>query len=155
VLIPAVERILLAAMAGTLWGAGFMAAPVMFRELDETAQAAALAGELTGTAAWVVLVCVAVLVPLQLRHRIRPIAAHWRLWLLILLAGLVAAGELWVRPPMEVLADQAGDVAYLSALRAAESLYIVASAVALVLVAGGPLRHEPVSAVAESSEAGR
>ncbi|MBK5936232.1 MAG: DUF4149 domain-containing protein [Halorhodospira halophila] len=136
-LIRAAERVALTMLAGALWSVGYIVSPLLFRTLEDTAQAAALVGEITGLVAWIALVCAALLIPTQLRHRIRPLAAHWRLWLLVLLAVVLAVGEFWVRPPMAVLTEQAGEVGYLSALRAAESLYFVASAIALVLVLGG------------------
>ncbi|MBK1734263.1 hypothetical protein CKO15_02990 [Halorhodospira abdelmalekii] len=136
-LMQAVERLLLTVWAGALWIVGFLVTPLLYRYTDETAVAAALAGELTQAVAWTSLLCAAVLIPAQLRYRIRPLAAHWRLWLLVILVVLVAVGEWWVRPPMVELTQQAVDVAYLSALRAAESLYLIACAIALVLVLGG------------------
>ncbi|MBK1728215.1 DUF4149 domain-containing protein [Halorhodospira halophila] len=156
-LIRAAERVMLTVLAGALWSGGYIVSPLLFRTLEDTAQAAALVGEVTGTAVWVVLVCAALLIATQLRHRIRPLAAHWRLWLLVLLTVVVAVGEFWVRPPMAALTEQAGEVGYLSALRAAESLYMVASAMALVLVAGGiePRQPEEGEETPSSEDAGR
>ncbi|MFP4648029.1 MAG: DUF4149 domain-containing protein [Halorhodospira sp.] len=136
-MISALERVALTVLAGALWVVGYLVAPMLYRTLDDPALAAGLAGELTGMVAWVCLGCAAVLVPAQLRHPIRPLAAHWRLWLLVLLTVLIVLGELVVRPPMALLPEQADEVGYLAGLRAAESLYLVASAIALVMVLGG------------------
>ena len=136
-LIRALERLALTVMAGALWSVGYLVGPLLFRTLDDPGQAAAVSGELTGVAAWVCLGCAAVLVPAQLRRRVRPLAAHWRLWLVILLTALVAVGEHTVRPATEALAAMPQEADHIAALRAAESLYFVASAMALVLVLGG------------------
>ncbi len=137
-LIPVLERVVLTAWAGALWSIGYVASPLLFRALEDTSLAAELSGVLTGAVAWISILCAVILVPAQLRYRVRPWAAHWRLWLVVGLTGMIVLGELVVRPPMEALMEQADDVAYLASLRVAESLYFIASAMALVLVIGGP-----------------
>jgi len=136
-LIGALERVALTVLAGALWCAGYIAAPLLFRTLEDASLAAGLAGELTGTVAWVCVGCAAVLIPAQLRYRVRPLAAHWRLWLLVLLTALIVVGEVGVRPPMEQLMERSEEVGYLASLRAAESIYLLVSVMALVLVIGG------------------
>ncbi len=136
-LISAVERVLLTVWVGSLWGVGYLVAPVLFAQLDDPAAAAGLSEALKGAVAWLGIGCAAVLVPAQLRHRVRPLAAHWRLWLLVALALLTGIGELGIRPPMAEVVEQAGQDGGVGALRAAESLYLVASAVGLALVLGG------------------
>ncbi|WP_200256886.1 DUF4149 domain-containing protein [Halorhodospira neutriphila] len=137
-LLSAVERVLLTVWVGSLWGVGYLAAPVLFAQLDDPAAAAGLSEALKGAVAWVSIGCAAVLIPAQLRHRVRPLAAHWRLWLLVALVLLVGIGELGVRPPMAEVVAQAGQGGNgVAALRTAESLYLVASAIGLALVLGG------------------
>nr|WP_242469235.1 DUF4149 domain-containing protein [Halorhodospira halochloris] len=136
-MINALERLALTAWAGGLWVIGYLVSPLLYRHFDDTVTAAAISGELTGAVAWLSLVCAAVLIPAQLRHRVRPIAAHWRFWLLAIMLALIAIGEFWVRPDMASLDPEAIEVSYLAALRASESIYFVASFIALVLVLGG------------------
>lgn len=148
-LLAPAERVALVLWAGSLWATGYLAAPILFRELDQVAVAGAVAGELFTAVAWVGLVCGAILLAGQLRHRIRPFAAHWRLWLVVVMLVVTAVGEFALRPAMADLGPQA-DVAFHTAHRAAEALYLVNSIIALVLVLGGLTpRAESLGARAE------
>lgn len=136
-LIGAFERLALTIWAGALWVIGYLVSPLLYRHFDDTVSAAALSGDLTAAVAWVSLACAAVLIPAQLRHRIRPLTAHWRLWLLVIMVILITISEFWLRPPMGELTPEAVGADYLASLRASESIYLLVSAIAAVLVLGG------------------
>lgn len=141
-LIGALERLALTVWAGGLWVVGYLVVPLVYRHLDDTVRAAALGGELTGAVAWLSLACAAVLIPAQLRHKVRPLVAHWRFWLLVIMLALIVTGEFGVRPEMAAFETGTLSADYLGALRASESIYFVASCIALVLVLGGVQPHQ-------------
>ncbi len=142
-MIHAAERVLLTLWVGSLWGVGYVAAPLLFTHLDDPAAAGHAAGAMFHTVAWIGIVCGTVLAVAQWRHKIRPVAAHWRLWLVVAMVLLTFLGEFVIRPPMAEFVppldgtDPAADAAFYGMYRFAESLYFLNSVIALVLVAGG------------------
>ncbi len=142
-LIAAVERLVLTLWVGALWVVGYVAAPLLFTRLDDIAAAGRIAEAMFASVAWIGLGCGAVLIAAQWRHKIRPLAAHWRLWLVVAMVVLTVVGEFGVRPPMAEFippvdgADSPGDTAFYPMYRLAESLYFLNSVIAAVLVAGG------------------
>lgn len=150
-LIRALEHLALTLWAGGLWVTGYLVTPLLYRHFEDTVTAATVSGELSAGIAWLSLACAAVLIPAQLRHSVRPLAAHWRLWLMVIMLGLVTIGEFWVRPDMAGLDPEALAAESLAALRASESMYLVASVIALALVLGG-VQSSPSSCTAEQGE---
>lgn len=139
-LIGPAERLALALWAGLLWTLGYLVTPALFRVLEDPEQAARIAAELHQVGAWAGLACGAVLIAGQLRFRIRPFAAHWRLCMVVAMVVLTAIGEFALRPgPEEIeLVRDGGEAGVWDAgTRVAETLYFINGIIALVLVVGG------------------
>ena len=97
--ISPLERILLTAWVGGLWAIGYLAAPVLFKVLDDRKLAGELAGHMFKIIMILGMVCGTVLL-------LRAIARHgaswlraWRVWTLVGMLALVAM-SLFVLQPM-------------------------------------------------------
>lgn len=139
----ATERILLTAWVGGLWAIGYLAAPVLFKMLDDRRMAGELAGHMFKIVAILGLVCGTVLLfAAILRHRTKWLRA-WRVWTLIAMLVLVAIG-LFVLQPMiqdvkaQGLVEGSEQVRRFGLLHGVSSLlYLLTSVGGLALVACG------------------
>lgn len=131
------QRLLLSVWVGTLCASGLLAAPVLFRVLDDRALAGTVAGELFTVTAWLGLTCgVALLVVDWLQVR----KTGWRTWCLLLMLVLVAVGQFVLTPLIgELRADGMANSARFGQLHGTASvLYLLTLLLGLVLVAAGP-----------------
>jgi len=136
-LLPALERVLLTLWAGSLWVTGFMVAPVLFASLDDRALAGSIAGELFGLTAWLGLGCgLALLVAAYVRGG----RGGWRLWVMVIMLLLVAAGQFVLAPMIADLraAGQSGTPRFGQLHGVASLLFLATAVLGLGLVAAGP-----------------
>jgi hypothetical protein len=161
-LLDVTERVLLTAWVGGLWAIGYLAAPVLFKVLDDRRLAGELAGHMFKIIAIVGLVCgAALLIGALVRHGARWLRS-WRGAALIVMLVLVAAG-LFVLQPMiqdvkaQGLIEGSEQLRRFGMLHGISSLlYLVTSVCGLALTAFGlaPPRvpaASPVSSAPASS----
>lgn len=119
---------------GALWTAGYIAAPVLFAQLDSQ-DAGRIAGELFSIVAWISVVCGAALFLMQ--QAIKGRASWLRSGLVLAMTTLVACSEWLVRPAMEAtrLADGTPGDGFGKLHAVSAVLYLAASLLAVVLVA--------------------
>jgi Domain of unknown function (DUF4149) len=132
------QRLLLTVWVGSLCASGLLAAPVLFRVLQDRALAGTVAGELFAVTAWLGLACGSVLLALEWAQ-LRKI--RWRFWCLLLMLALTATGQ-FVLTPMIVELRTAGlvDTVQFGQLHGISSLlYLVTLLTGLLLVAAGPV----------------
>ena len=141
--VQATERVLLTAWVGGLWAIGYLAAPVLFKILEDRRMAGELAGQMFKIVAIMGLVCGTVLLILAIqRHGARWLRA-WRVWTLVAMIILVAIG-LFVLQPMiqdvkaQGLVEGSEQVRRFGMLHGLSSiLYLLTSVGGLALVACG------------------
>ena len=141
--VQATERVLLTAWVGGLWAIGYLAAPVLFKVLEDRRMAGELAGHMFKVVAIMGLVCGAVLLILAIqRHGARRLRS-WRVWTLVAMIILVAIG-LFVLQPMiqdvkaQGLVEGSEQVRRFGILHGVSSiLYLLTSVGGLALVACG------------------
>lgn len=143
------ERILLTAWIGGLWAIGYLAAPVLFKVLDDRRMAGELAGHMFKIIAIVGLVCGAVLLVMAIARHGATWMRAWRVWTLVTMLLLVAVGMFVLQPMIQEvkalgLVEGSEQVRRFGMLHGVSSLlYLVTSVCGLVLVALG---LEPQSA---------
>jgi hypothetical protein len=139
----ATERVLLTTWVGGLWAIGYLAAPVLFKVLEDRRMAGELAGHMFKIVAIVGLVCGTCLLIAALQRHGAAWLRSWRVWTLAAMIILVAIG-LFVLQPMiqEVKAqglvegsEQARRFGMLHGL--SSILYLLTSVGGLALVACG------------------
>lgn len=96
------ERILLTLWVGGLWAIGYIAAPTLFAMLDDRQLAGSLAGQMFHIISYIGLICGALL----LASLVKRTGLQWRVWIIITMLVLVAAGEFILQPMMESLKMQ-------------------------------------------------
>ncbi len=141
--IQATERVLLTAWAGGLWAIGYVAAPVLFKVLDDRRMAGELAGHMFKIIAITGLVCGAVLLAAAIQRHGARWMHSWRVWTLVAMLVLVAIG-LFVLQPMiqevkaQGLVEGSEQIRRFGLLHGISSvLYLLTSVGGLVLVACG------------------
>jgi hypothetical protein len=135
------QRLLLAVWVGSLFASGLLAAPVLFRVLEDRALAGTVAGALFAVTAWLGLACGVVLLVVNWLQARR---TGWRFWCLVSMLALTATGQ-FVLAPMIAQLRTAGlvDSARFGQLHGiAGVLYLVTMLTGLVLVAAGPVRRD-------------
>ena len=95
------ENLLLAVWGGTLIGIGYIAAPILFKALDDRALAGNLAGQMFHIIMLEGLVIGAILLLLRYKSEGPSFFSHWRGWLLSLMLIFVAF-SIFVLQPMIV-----------------------------------------------------
>lgn len=127
----AVERLALVVWLGSVWTVGYMVAPTLFAELGEPRVAGQIAGQLFTLTAAAGLLCAAVLLVTTWRVSEfgRP---HWRWWVVLTMAVLVAIGEFGVRPFMVPGTPEFGRLHAVT-----QTLFLLVSALGLLLVLSG------------------
>jgi hypothetical protein len=138
-LIPALERILLTLWVGSLWVVGFVAAPVLFTELNDRALAGSTAGTLFTVTSYIGLACGALLLVLNGAAHKR---INWRALVIIGMLLLVVIGQFVITPMVADLRVQGlTDTPRFGQLHGVASvLFLVTSVMGLVLVAAGQRR---------------
>lgn len=129
------QRLLLTLWVGAMWAIGYLAAPVLFGQLDSRMQAGAIAGILFTRVSWIGLVSGALILLLQLRSG-RAGLDRIGVGCVLVMLVITAVGQFGIQPVMEGLKAQAGvGVEMSGALRerfalwhgVSSSLYLLAS----------------------------
>jgi hypothetical protein len=157
-LLDITERILLTAWVGGLWAIGYLAAPVLFKILDDRRLAGELAGQMFKIIAIVGLICGSVLLISALIRNGARWLRSWRGVALIVMLALVAIGLFVLQPMIQDvkalgLIEGSTQMRRFGMLHGISSLlYLLTSVCGLVLVASGlaPTRA-PVSPLASIS----
>ena len=102
------ERVALTLWVGGMWVTGYLVAPVLFRMLDDRAQAGAIAGQLFAIMSWIGLACIALLLLGALARAGAAWFGDWRAWVLLAALALVLIAEFALAPMMRELKAAAG-----------------------------------------------
>ncbi len=144
--IEAFERVVLTAWVGGLWSIGYLAAPVLFKVLDDRRMAGELAGHMFKIIAIVGLVCGIVLAVTAILQAGSGWLRQWRGIALLTMIVLVAVGLFVVQPMIQEVKAQ-GLVEGTDSMRRfgmlhgiSSILYLITSVCGLALVAFGPRR---------------
>jgi hypothetical protein len=139
----AIERVILTAWVGGSWAIGYLAAPVLFKVLEDRRLAGELAGHMFKIIAIVGLICGAALLVLAIAQAGARWLRSWRGAVLLAMIVLVAIGLLVVQPMIQEVKAQ-GLVEGSDAMRrfgmlhgVSSILYLATSVCGLVLVAAG------------------
>ena len=141
--IAATERVLLTAWVGGLWAIGYLAAPVLFKVLEDRRMAGELAGHMFKIIAIVGLVCGTVLVIAAIQRHGATWLRSWRVWTLTAMLVLVAIGLFVLQPMIQDvkalgLVEGSEQVRRFGMLHGVSSmLYLLTSVGGLALVACG------------------
>lgn len=130
------ENLLLALWTGAMVGVGYIAAPVLFKALDDRSLAGSLAGQMFYIIAIAGLVIGAVLLILRYKDESIGLFKHWRGWLLSLMLILVAA-SIFVLQPMIAEVKSLGLTEGSDAAKKFGMLHGVSSLLYLVTVISG------------------
>lgn len=145
-IIQACERIVLTLWVGGIWVSGYVAAPLLFQQLDDRQLAGRLAGNLFEKVGWIGLLCGLLLVVLYAW----PMRSRWRAAAVTLMLTLTLVNLLVLAPQIEALRD-AGLLASDAAARrhfgllhaTASGLFLLVSVVGLLLVTAGSPTGRP------------
>jgi hypothetical protein len=140
VLMKKIDTLLTTLWVGSLWAIGYLAVPILFYSLDDRMLAGMLAGKMFTLVSYIGLGCGALLLTLTLTASPSVWRARRR-WLLVMMLGLVIAGEFVLQPMMAELkigglvvgSEQAASFARLHGI--ASILYMINSLAGAVLVA--------------------
>ncbi len=131
----AIERLLITLWVGSVWAIGYIAAPALFANLDDSELAGTLAGELFTAAAWVGMGCAIVLLMVYLIQRGRSVFTQWRFWLVLVMLALTVVGEFVIRAQMELVR---GTESFARLHGTAQLVFLVVALLGLALVLAGP-----------------
>ena len=92
------ENLLLALWTGTMVGVGYIAAPVLFKALDDRSLAGSLAGQMFHIISIAGLIIGGILLILRYKDESISLFKHWRGWLLSLMLILVASSVFILQP---------------------------------------------------------
>ncbi len=143
------ERAALTLWVGGMWATGYLVAPVLFRMLDDRAQAGAIAGQLFAISNWIGLACIALLLLGALARNGRAWFSDWRAWVLLAALALVLIAEFALAPAMrELKAAAGGDLVAHAGLHrrfatlhgVSSTLFVVTSLLGLLLALFGVTR---------------
>ncbi|MDX1811137.1 MAG: DUF4149 domain-containing protein [Gammaproteobacteria bacterium] len=93
-----IENLLLAIWTGAMVGVGYIAAPVLFKVLDDRSLAGNLAGHMFHIISIAGLIIGGVLLLLRYKDESIALFGHWRGWLLCLMLVLVATSFFVLQP---------------------------------------------------------
>ena len=105
------ESLLLAVWLGSMVGVGYIAAPVLFRSLDDRQLAGSLAGQMFSVVGTMGLFIGLILVALSLFFLRARAVREWRFWTVVMMLLLVIAGQFIVQPYMVELKALGLDIA--------------------------------------------
>lgn len=97
---------MLALWVGGLWAIGYLAAPVLFTQLLDRRMAGEIAGQLFYMIHHIGLACALVLIALAIEHYRGQWYRHGRVWMLLVMALLVAGLVFYVQPEMQAIKAQ-------------------------------------------------
>lgn len=153
--IDPLQRLALTVWVGGLLAVGYLAAPVLFKVLDDRRLAGELAGHMFKAIAIVGLVCGAILLVTALLRHGGAWLNKWRAWVLLGMLVLVAVGLFVLQPMIQAVKAQ-GLVEGSDAVRrfgmlhgVSSILYLVTSIGGLVLVVAG-LAPRPAASAPEA-----
>jgi len=92
------ERLLLSLWVGVMVGIGYIAAPVLFKVLDDRKLAGGLAGEMFHLVTIIGLIFGGILLLLRYKEESIEFLKQWRGWLLLLMLCLVATSMFVLQP---------------------------------------------------------
>jgi len=92
------ERLLLSLWVGIMVGIGYIAAPVLFKVLDDRKLAGGLAGEMFHVVTIIGLIFGGILLLLRYKEESIEFLKQWRGWLLLLMLCLVATSMFVLQP---------------------------------------------------------
>lgn len=95
------EKILLTLWVGGMWTIGYVAAPILFKTLDDRMLAGNLAGQMFTVMSYIGLICGTFLVISQFTQS--PAMNNWRLWTLLGMVLIVIIGQFVLQPMMAEL----------------------------------------------------
>jgi hypothetical protein len=148
--LDALERVVLTAWVGGMWAIGYVAAPVLFKVLDDRRLAGELAGHMFKIIAIAGLICGAVLVMLAIARAGARWLRSWRGGVLLLMMVLVAVGLFVVQPMIQEVKAQGleeGSDARrrFGMLHGVSSLLYLATSVGGLVLVGAGLRRTNAS----------
>lgn len=94
------EKLLLTLWVGGLWAIGYIAVPMAFATLNDTALAGSYAGELFKVINLLGLGCGSVLIITKLIQYKLNVKQLWRFWVLVLMVSLTAIFTFYLQPQM-------------------------------------------------------
>ena len=133
------EKILLTIWIGGMWAIGYIVAPVLFKMLDKPV-AGMVAGQLFTIVSYVgIFSAVALIVNILMQYGFN--ARHWQLWTLIIMLGVIVAGQFVIQPMMvelKILGLTAEAKVQFGRLHGiASTLFLINSLAGLALVISG------------------
>ena len=94
------ERLLLSLWTGIMIGVGYIAAPVLFKSLDDRSLAGSLAGQMFELVSIIGLICGGILLALRYKDVSIDLFRQWRGLVLLLMLVLVAVSVFVIQPMM-------------------------------------------------------
>jgi len=128
---------------GGMWAIGYVAAPVLFANLNDKQLAGMLAGKLFELMAWIAIVAASYLLIYRLVRYGGAALKTFFFWAVVLMLVLTLAGHFGIQPIMQGLKDQAMPRAVMQSVFAdrfarwhgvSSILYLIQSALGLLLV---------------------
>lgn len=92
---------------GGLWAVGYLAAPVLFYNMEDRVTAGFLAGKMFAWMAWVGLVCGGWLLVYRLGRHAGAVVKQAFFWIVVVMLLLTIAQHFGIRPVMQELKDMA------------------------------------------------
>jgi hypothetical protein len=92
---------------GGLWAVGYLAAPVLFYNLEDRMLAGFLAGKMFGWMAWVGLLCGGWLLVFRIARSGGSVLKQTFFWIVVVMLLLTIAQHFGIRPVMQELKDMA------------------------------------------------
>lgn len=136
----AVERLLVTLWVGSVWAIGYIAAPALFANLDDSELAGMLAGQLFTATAWLGMACAVLLLLVYLMQRGRGIFTQWRSWLVLVMLAFTVVGEFVLRAQMELARGTEG---FARLHGTAQLVFLAVAVMGLALVVAGPAGPRP------------
>ena len=137
------ESLLLSIWIGGMIAIGYLAAPVLFTQLEDRALAGALAGEMFSWVSHIGLFCGALLLVLMVLTSKQVLLRAWRFWVLLIMVACIAS-LLYVVQPMMAQLKLEGLVPGTEAARqfgtlhgVSSVLYLVTSVFGVILILAG------------------
>jgi hypothetical protein len=143
------ERILLTIWVGGLWAVGYLAVPVLFHTLDDRALAGQLAASMFHIIGFIGLFCGTLLLISAAVAAGAAWLRSWRVWALVVMLALVAAGVFVLQPMMADLKamNYAADAVLAARFKmlhgVSSAMYLITSLLGLALVAANPKATGP------------
>jgi hypothetical protein len=129
---------------GGLWAVGYVVAPFLFAQLDETRVAGALAGGLFEVMAWISVACGTLLLFLESGSPRPPGLRRMRRWVIAAMLACMTLSVWGLRPWMQAarLADGSPGENFALWHGISAALYLVASLSGILLVASSSIRFK-------------